>query len=168
MQKRRCRVLIRPAKPQEFAQILKIYEAARLYMKTHGNPLQWGAHHPAPEILKEDMRRGQLYVLEGADGSAHAAFVFFTGAEPSYAQIDGAWLDDCPYGCIHRVASDGTLHGVFGQIADFCKARANSLRIDTHQDNKTMQHLVEKSGFIRCGIIHLQDGSPRIAYQFCR
>ena len=160
--------MIRPAKPQEFTQILKIYQTARLYMKTHGNPCQWGNHNPTPETLEEDMRRGQLYVLEGADYTAHAAFVFFTGAEPSYTQIDGAWLDGGPSGCIHRVASDGTLHGVFRHIAGFCKAQTASLRIDTHADNHTMQHLLEQTGFVRCGIIRLPDGSPRIAYQFLK
>lgn len=29
-----------------------------------------------------------------------------------------------------------------------------------------MQHLLEKNGFVRCGIIHLANGAPRIAYQF--
>ena len=29
----------------------------------------------------------------------------------------------------------------------------------------TMQHLLESNGFVRCGIIHIADGSPRIAYQ---
>ena len=28
-----------------------------------------------------------------------------------------------------------------------------------------MQHLLEKNGFTRCGIIHVADGTPRIAYQ---
>lgn len=28
-----------------------------------------------------------------------------------------------------------------------------------------MQHLLEKYGFVRCGIIYLPDGAPRIAYQ---
>ena len=32
-------------------------------------------------------------------------------------------------------------------------------------DNKIMQHLLEKNGFTRCGIIHVADGSPRFAYQ---
>ena len=40
-----------------------------------------------------------------------------------------------------------------------------SLRADTHADNKIMQHLLEKNGFTRCGIIHVADGSPRFAYQ---
>ena len=40
-----------------------------------------------------------------------------------------------------------------------------SLRADTHADNKVMQHLLEKNGFTRCGVIHVADGSPRFAYQ---
>lgn len=40
-----------------------------------------------------------------------------------------------------------------------------SLRADTHADNKIMQHLLEKNGFARCGIIHVEDGTPRVAYQ---
>lgn len=43
---------------------------------------------------------------------------------------------------------------------------AQSIRIDTHADNKTMQHLIEADGFTRCGIIYIADGTPRIAYQW--
>ena len=28
-----------------------------------------------------------------------------------------------------------------------------------------MQHLLEKNGFVRCGIIYVANGTPRIAYQ---
>lgn len=45
-------------------------------------------------------------------------------------------------------------------------AIAQSIRIDTHADNKTMQHLIEADGFTRCGIIYIADGTPRIAYQW--
>ena len=39
------------------------------------------------------------------------------------------------------------------------------VRADTHADNKIMQHLLEENGFTKCGIIHVEDGTPRIAYQ---
>lgn len=45
-------------------------------------------------------------------------------------------------------------------------AIAQNIRIDTHADNKTMQHLIEADGFTRCGIIYIADGTPRIAYQW--
>ena len=37
--------------------------------------------------------------------------------------------------------------------------------MEVHADNKIMQHLLEENGFTKCGIIHVEDGTPRIAYQ---
>ena len=51
------------------------------------------------------------------------------------------------------------------KIMDYCKAQIPHLRIDTHEDNKVMQHVLEKYGFVRCGIVYVSDGSPRIAYE---
>lgn len=34
-----------------------------------------------------------------------------------------------------------------------------------HADNHTMQHVTEKDGFIRTGIIYAADKTPGIAYQ---
>ena len=54
-----------------------------------------------------------LYAVE-INGRFCGAFVFFIGEEPTYRIIeDGAWIDDGPYGTIHRVASDGTERGIF-------------------------------------------------------
>lgn len=44
------------------------------------------------------------------------------------------------------------------------RGRGLPLRADTHADNKVMQHLLEKNGFVRCGNITLADGTSRIAY----
>ena len=46
----------------------------------------------------------------------------------------------------------------------FARERINHIRIDTHEDNKIMQRAIARQGFSRCGIIHLANGSPRIAY----
>ena len=77
------------------------------------------------------------------------------------------WLSDAPYGVIHMVASDGTIHGFLQQIVAFCEQQTKHLRIDTHHDNKVMQHVIAKNGFSRRGIIYLvnEDGSARIAYE---
>ena len=76
---------------------------------------------------------------------------------------EGAWPDRLPYGTIHRIASDGS-GGILGTAVAYGKARSDYLRIDTHEDNHVMQHALGKQGFRRCGIIHIADGSPRIAY----
>jgi RimJ/RimL family protein N-acetyltransferase len=54
---------------------------------------------------------------------------------------------------------------VFDAVLHWCTARCNNIRIDTHQDNQRMIHLIEKAGFARCGIIYTRDHSPRVAYQ---
>lgn len=53
----------------------------------------------------------------------------------------------------------------FGESSFFQKKKIGHLRIDTHADNHIMQHLILKNGFEQCGIIHIADGSERIAYE---
>ncbi len=50
---------------------------------------------------------------------------------------------------------------------EYCSKEIKHLRIDTHQDNKIMQHVILKNGFTYCGIIYTGDGSPRLAYEKC-
>ena len=92
-------------------------------------------------------------------------FAFILGDDPTYARIEGAWKSDASYGTIHRIASDGEVKGIFAAAIAFCKTRSAHLRIDTHADNKTMRHAIEKAGFKECGIIRVADGTPRIAYE---
>lgn len=157
---------IRKALPEDLNSILKIYETAREYMRKSGNPTQWGTNKPHKELLVDDIRKGELYVGEGDDGNVHFVFAFILGEDPTYSYIEnGKWLSNAPYGTIHRIASDGVVSGVVKTAVDFCKKTITNLRIDTHENNKTMQHVVEKLGFVKCGIIYIDDGTPRIAYQ---
>ena len=94
-----------------------------------------------------------------------AYFALLPSPEPTYDVIDGAWLTDEPYGVIHRMASYPDIHGIFSTIIDYAASRFSRLRIDTHRDNRIMQHLIEKHGFTYCGIIWLEDGSERLAYE---
>lgn len=157
--------MIRSAKEEDFNQILTIYEYARNFMKQTGNPTQWGEHSPAIEILEKDLQKGQLYVVE-EDGKVCGVFAFIIGKDPTYERIEnGAWKSETEYGTIHRVATDGTKHGMFQQIVSFCEGKIAHLRIDTHADNQIMRHLIQKNGFVECGTIYVADGSPRVAYE---
>ena len=159
--------MIRIAERPDLPVILHIYEAARRYMRGNGNPTQWGDSNPLRSTLEEDIRLCQLYVdVQG--GAIHSVFAFVLGEEPTYARIDGAWPNDAPYATIHRIASDGTVKGAFARCMEFCKARSDELRIDTHENNRTMRHLIAKHGFVERGIIHIADGTPRIAYQYSK
>ena len=40
-----------------------------------------------------------------------------------------------------------------------------SIKIDTQKDNMSMQKLLIKNNFKYCGLIYLEDGSERVAFE---
>ncbi len=155
---------VRKATERDFNRILEIYAHAREFMAQNGNATQWGTTNPPKDILQNDIQKGQLYaVCEGK--IIHGAFAFFMEPDPTYSYIEGSWRSESPYGTIHRVAADGS-GGVFRTCVDYCKKRSAHLRMDTHENNKIMQHLMTKAGFSPRGIIYLEDGDSRLAYDW--
>lgn len=153
------------AKEEDLPRILEIYDIAKAYMRASGNPNQWNGAYPDPETLRTDMEKQRLYVYK-KNGRIHGVFMLLLEEEPTYAYIeDGSWREEAPYGTIHRLAGDGEVKGLFAKCVAFCEKKVPYLRADTHFDNHTMQHLLEKNGFERRGIIYLKNGDPRIAYQ---
>ena len=159
---------IQKANISDLAEALRIYSAAREYMSAHGNPTQWGGTYPPEEVVRADIEKGNLYLcVEG--GKAHGVFAFIEGADPTYAVIEAdAWPDGEPYNVMHRMASDGYVRGIGKAALDFCKEHSGNVRADTHRDNITMQNMLAKNGFVPCGIIHVENGSERIAYQYTK
>ena len=154
----------RRATAEDLPQILSIYENARAFMRRSGNPNQWRSHHPAVEILHNDIAKGQLYLCLN-QGEIAAVFCYFQGIDPTYAEIfDGQWLNDNPYGVIHRIAVAQQGQGIAAHCFSWALDQCPELRIDTHRDNAPMQRSLEKFGFSRCGIIYLANGEDRIAY----
>lgn len=157
---------IRKALVSDMAEILRVYDTARIFMAKNGNPTQWAGGYPAKALIESDIKNEQLYVCE-TDSRINAVFYTASGPDPTYINIyNGNWLNSKPYGVIHRIASDGTQHGVLAFCLAYCKKIYDNIKIDTHDDNKIMQHLLEKNGFYRCGIIHIENGEKRIAYQY--
>lgn len=160
------KIEIRKAVPADMARLLEIYDFARDFMVRTGNPNQWKNGGPNREQLEKDISLQQLYVMEDEAGMVHAFFMFSMAGDPCYDVIEeGAWKSEQPYGVIHRVAGDGQIRGVLAGAVAFALQRTPHLRIDTHRDNKVMQGAIAKNGFTYCGIIHLEDGSPRLAYE---
>ena len=155
---------IRKTKRSESDQVMAIYEYARGFMAEHGNAQQWWGGYPTQEMLENDIRLNQLYVCEEA-GKIHAAFVLALGDDPTYQVIKGAWKNDAPYGTLHRIASSGERRGMVDVIVQWAFAQTGNLRGDTHELNIPMQKAFERNGFERCGIIWVDDSTPRIAYQ---
>lgn len=154
---------IRKATLSDWEKIQAVYARARAYMRQTDNPNQWGQHAPADHILRNDIDKGQLYVIQEDD--IEGVFALIPGDDPTYQYIEGKWLNDKPYAAIHRVASAGNKKGILEVCLSYCHQIYPELKIDTHKDNLIMQHLLCKHGFIQCGTIYLANGDPRIAYQ---
>lgn len=155
---------IRKATPEDLPVIRQIFAEAREYMRAHGNPNQWVNGYPQDERILMDMELGACNVcLE--NGEILGVFSYFPGPDPTYAYIeDGAWPDDRPYGVIHRVAVRSHRKGIASFCYDYALSQCPVLRIDTHHDNLPMQNSLRKNGFVRCGVIFLANGAPRVAF----
>lgn len=156
---------IRLADISDLDEILEIYAYAREQMKNSGNEKQWGDSKPDIETTKEDINKKQLYLI-CKERAVCGVFAFSIGPDPTYQVIyEGTWLNEEDYGVIHRVASNGKARGILQQVLRFCESKISNIRIDTHEDNKIMQHILEKEGYRKCGRIYVEDGSSRIGYQ---
>lgn len=155
---------IRKTTTDDLPAVMDIYACARLYMSKSGNPNQWKNNHPPKELIEQDIKEGTSYVcVRGKD--VLAVFYFNVGHEPNYDKIDGKWLNDKPYGVIHRIARgpDGKGTGAF--CINWCFDQHPNIKIDTHKNNETMIKLLEKLGFSTCGTIRLPSGDERTAFQ---
>lgn len=156
--------MIEKATLSQLPEIMEIYRQARTFMAQNGNPLQWGDSYPPEEMIRQDIADGKCYVnlRENAIG---AVFYFAVEEDPTYGFIDGAWLNDAPYGVIHRIAVGENGKGLAAECFRFAMERCENLRIDTHEDNLPMQRCLAKHGFVRCGTIYWEHGDSGIAYQ---
>lgn len=161
---------VRPAQPADMDRIAEIYAHARAFMKASGNPGQWGESYPSEEVIRRDIERGNCHVLETED-ALEAVFAYIEGEDATYREIaEGAWRQQGAYGTVHRLASAGNRRGAAALCFDWCAARAKahgcaSLRAGTHADNQPMQRVLAGTGFVRCGVIYLENGAPRLAYE---
>lgn len=158
---------IRQATNSDLGLIMSIISEARKIMQLNGNASQWKNGYPSEANIIEDINKKHGYICK--DSEAYVGyFCFIKGTCPdqNYLHIEnGKWLNDNPYGVIHRLASNGKCNGIFKTALDFGFSKINNLRIDTHCDNLSMQHLLRKYGFSRCGTIFVGDSSPRDAFQ---
>jgi len=157
---------IRKTTNADLPEVMKIYADARKMMAESGNLNQWANGHPAQQIIEKDIEVGFSYVCTNKDKIV-AVFYFDTTPDPTYTKIDGAWKNDGAYGVVHRIAR-ATCSGAKGAGAfclNWCFAQIANIRIDTHKANKPMLKLLESLGFEYCGVIWLESGDERLAFQ---
>ncbi len=156
--------MVRQARMEDLKRMTEIYQIAREFMKMNGNPNQWKDDRPNINSVIEDIKRGDSYVIE-RDQKVVGTFTLLKTPDPCYDVIIGEWKNDEEYGTIHKVAGDGSCRGILEEALEFASGLFHNLRIDTHEDNHLMRHLIEKNGFEYCGIVFMEDRSERLAYQ---
>lgn len=157
--------MIRKSTPDDVDLILRMYDHSRSVMRADGNMAQW-VGYPTREDIEEDIHRGVSNIVTEPLGT----FALVPGVEPTYAYIDhGRWVTpDRPYCTLHRLAAMPGTSGIADIVFRHIKGLCDYLRVDTHHSNRPMRHILEKEGFVYCGIIYMPDGSPRDAYEWWR
>ena len=156
------------ARLEDLPACIEILSSGRSFQRQQGF-VQWPDGFPKEETIRGDILSGNGYVLRQETSIAAYLYIGYDG-DPCYSAIDGTWLNDAPYAVIHRIAIGSDFRGkgfadvIFALAEEMCRNQGvQNLRIDTHAQNQRMQHILEKNGYHRCGIV-MQDNGPRLAY----
>lgn len=165
--------MIRKATYDDIPELMEVFSKAREIMRSSGNMNQWNDNYPSEDIVRNDISQGVCYVLCESKNSGRerilATMAFIPGPDPTYAEIyDGEWIDEGAYHVIHRIAARESGRGAAARLLEWAHTQADTIRIDTHKDNVIMHHIMQKQDFTHCGVIYLQNGNPREAYQYSR
>jgi len=167
-------MIIRKTEKNDINRIMSVFDEARGTMAKLGID-QWQDGYPTREIAESDVELSRSYVVE-IDGEVRATCVLQLGGEPNYDVIEGGeWLsgnENRDYLAIHRVAiavasrGRGIAERMLAYATDLARERElSSIRIDTHEGNIVMRRMLEKNNFTYCGVIYIENGDARVAYE---
>jgi len=161
----------RKSELEDIPAIMQIINKAKVFLKDSGID-QWQKGYPNEEVIREDICRGESYVAEIDHVVVGSVAITFSQEHHYDTLRDGEWLNkDGAYAVIHRIAVDSDYKGK--GIAGFLMSQAEvlgagkiqSIRIDTHENNISMQSAIKKQGFDLCGKITLLDGTDRLSFE---
>lgn len=156
---------------KDINEIMNIIKQAQEYLKRNDIP-QWQNGYPGVEVIKSDIEKGYSYVLIDEDKVVGTAAISFEGEKTYDTIYEGEWLSNYDYAVVHRIAIHSDCKGkgiagiIMGSIENMCLDKGvRSIKIDTQRKNISMQNMITNNGFKYCGIIYLEDGSERFAYE---
>ncbi|MCH4171514.1 MAG: GNAT family N-acetyltransferase [Lactobacillus sp.] len=164
----------RKSQPRDLAAIMAIINGAKSLLNERHIPQWQNGDGPSEAIIAADIAQGRHYVLVN-NQEILAIGTLISDLDPAYEAIDGAWspASTTPYIAIHRLAvlpntkNHGIATQMLQQLIDQSKKLGfTDIRIDTHRANLAMQHVITKTNFTYCGIVHLAVANgERLAYQ---
>lgn len=153
--------------------IMEIVKDAQIHLAAQQID-QWQNGYPNEAVMKQDLANKESYVVKDERATLMGIAMFTTRREPTYSAIDGAWLtaENSVYGVIHRMAVSNNFRkrGVAKFIFKTCEqkladGKIESMRIDTHEQNTEMQALLKYLDYVYCGVILLENGDRRLAFE---
>lgn len=164
-------MIFRKSTEKDLKNIMKIIKGAKEFLKENKVD-QWQSGYPDEEVILLDIEKGYSYVLEDNGVILGTAALSFDGEETYDKIYEGSWLSSGEYGVIHRIAIDrnakvkGLGTEIIKKVEEICLDKGiKNIKIDTHEDNLTMQKLLEKNNFKYCGVIYLEGNIKRIALE---
>ncbi|WP_066891808.1 GNAT family N-acetyltransferase [Clostridium nigeriense] len=164
-------MVLRITKKEDVNRIMDIINEGKISLK-NSNVDQWQNGYPNEDVILKDIDNGESFVLEYNNEIIGTTALSFRG-EKTYDNIyEGKWISNGKYAVIHRIAvakveeikSVGS--EILKEAEKICLLKnIKNIKIDTHEDNKAMQGLLLKNKYEHCGVIYLEDGSKRIAFE---
>ena len=165
-------MIVRKSANNDLPSIMKIIHEAQQYLASQ-NIDQWQDGYPDETMILNDIQNKESFIVLDNEEIV-ATYVLSINGDENYDVIEGNWLTDdlTAYGVIHRiaVAKSNTKKGIAKHIILECEKQLKysgitTMRIDTHKDNKGMQHILKTLGYSYCGIIKLKRGGDRLAFE---
>ncbi len=161
---------LRRAGEEDVERIVEIVRSAQRRLHEAGID-QWQNGYPNRQSIEADVTHGYGRVV-CYEGRVVAYGALTYDGESAYDHLQGGgWLtaEGSHYLTIHRlcVADEMLSRGLgreFFLLAEReARARVGSVRVDTHPDNRLMQHLLSTLGYRYCGTVTYE--SLRLAYE---
>ena len=165
----------RTAVSGDIAAIKALFCLVRDFMAEQGNP-QWQDGYPYDDVVQNFVSGGNFRILEIGGKVAAVYSVFDSDGE--YDDIEGRWLTDGEDGknknylAVHTLAvsplfrGQGLAKAAFREAEEEARLKCkNSIRMDTHIKNLSMQKLLSSQGFTYCGTIKSRGEGAFICFE---
>lgn len=150
----------------EFKDLLGIIsvidDAKELFRLNSSNQWQDTDGYPNDKAFIKDFAENEVLVCTDGELIIGVLVVSFQAEECYKNIVQGEWLNNNPYAVIHRLAVKKEYYhkGVAKQLLDkaeylILKKGIYDIKVDTHEQNIAVQHLLESFDYIYTGVIYL-------------
>lgn len=159
---------LRKATIEDVSEVMRVFAQARRAQRLAGFR-QWEDGYPSTDVLMSDINSAIGFILD--DSGKTAGYVAIASDDREYNRYPELWNIDKTYAVFHRIALSDDYRGrkLSGELFDLAESQAiqtgaDFVRIDTGLENRPMQHILSKRGYINLGCCDFVWGK-RLAYE---